>query len=143
MFRIYAPVILVPTAEARQAIGRFLRQAGQAAYREIAMAAKGLEIAHLQFAFRELTLAVCSRIRRDGMVEIELGLGNPRLPAARSPRDSSGRPNPLPTPGAVVPEAGRGKTRTEAPGAFVVRGTWSGRGESNPRVQLGRLPFYH
>ena len=82
LFRIYAPVILVPTAEARQAIGRFLRQAGQAAYREIAMAAKGLEIAHLQFAFRELTLAVCSRIRRDGMVEIELGLGNPRLPAS-------------------------------------------------------------
>ena len=43
------------------------------------MAAKGLEIAHLQFVFRGLTLAVCSRVRRDGIVEIEIGLGDPRL----------------------------------------------------------------
>jgi hypothetical protein len=28
----------------------------------------------------QLTLAVCSRIRRDGVVEIEIGLGDPRLP---------------------------------------------------------------
>jgi hypothetical protein len=44
------------------------------------VATKGLEIAHLQFIFGRLTLAVCSRIRRDGVVEIELGLGDPRLP---------------------------------------------------------------
>ena len=29
----------------------------------------------LQFAFRKLTLAVCSRVRRDGIVEMEMGLG--------------------------------------------------------------------
>lgn len=81
MFRIQAPVLLVPTAEAKAALGRRLRWAGLAAYREIAVAAKGLEIAHLQFAFFDLTLAVCSRVRRDGIVEIELGLGDPRLPA--------------------------------------------------------------
>ena len=81
MFRIQAPILIVPTPEARQALGRRLRWAGLAAYREIAVAAKGLEIAHLQFAFFELTLAVCSRVRRDGMVEIEIGLGDPRLPA--------------------------------------------------------------
>lgn len=46
------------------------------------MAAKGVEIAHLQFAFRGLTLAVCLRVRRDGAVEIEMGLGDPRLPAS-------------------------------------------------------------
>ncbi len=80
MFKIEAPVLIIPTAEARQALGERLRQAGAAAYREIALAAKGLEIAHLQFAFRKLTLAVCSRVRRDGIVEIELGLGDPRLP---------------------------------------------------------------
>ena len=80
MFRIEAPVLIIPTAEARHALGDRLRQAGAAAYREIAVAAKGLEIAHLQFAFRKLTLAVCSRVRRDGIVEIELGLGDPRLP---------------------------------------------------------------
>ena len=81
MFRIQAPILIVPTPEARQALGRRLRWAGLAAYREIAVAVKGLEIAHLQFAFFELTLAVCSRVRRDGMVEIEIGLGDPRLPA--------------------------------------------------------------
>ncbi len=81
MFRIQAPILIVPTVEARKALGHRLRWAGLAAYREIAVAAKGLEIAHLQFAFFELALAVCSRVRRDGIVEIEIGLGDPRLPA--------------------------------------------------------------
>ena len=80
MFQIQAPVLVVPTADATLAAGSHLREAALAAYREIALAAKGLEIAHLQFVFRGLTLAVCSRIRRDGIVEIELGLGDPRLP---------------------------------------------------------------
>ena len=74
-------MLVVPTADARKALGRRLRWAGLAAYREIAVAAKGLEVAHLQFAFFELTLAVCSRVRRDGIVEIEIGLGDPGLPA--------------------------------------------------------------
>ena len=82
MFRIQTPIIVVPTAEARQAVGVHLGAASQAAFREIALAAKGLEIAHLQFAFRELTLAVCSRVRRSGVVEIEMGLGDARLPAS-------------------------------------------------------------
>jgi hypothetical protein len=80
MFRIHAPIIIVPTAEVREALGARLETAGCAAYREIALAAKGLEIAHLQFVFGRVTLAVCSRVRRDGVVEIELGLGDPRLP---------------------------------------------------------------
>jgi hypothetical protein len=81
MFRIQAPILVVPTLEARRALGRDLHQAGLAAYREIAVAAKGLEIAHLQFTFLGRTLAVCSRVRPDGIVEIEIGLGDPRLPA--------------------------------------------------------------
>jgi hypothetical protein len=80
MFRIHAPIIIVPTAEVRETLGPRLGAAGCAAYREIAVAAKGLEIAYLQFVFGRLTLAVCSRVRRDGIVEIELGLGDPRLP---------------------------------------------------------------
>jgi hypothetical protein len=80
MFRVQAPVLIVPTAEAQQTLGVQLRLAALAAYREIAMAAKGLEIAHLQFSFQKLTLAVCSRVRRDGIVEIEIGLGDARLP---------------------------------------------------------------
>jgi hypothetical protein len=80
MFQIHAPILILPTAEVKQVLGRGLRWAGLAAYREIAVAAKGLEIAHLQFAFFEHTLAICSRVRRDGRVEIEIGLGDPRLP---------------------------------------------------------------
>lgn len=82
MFRVQAPILIVPTAEAREALGVHLRLAALAAYREIALAAKGLEIAHLQFSFARLTLAVCSRVRRDGIVEIEIGLGNSRLPTS-------------------------------------------------------------
>ena len=62
--------------EARKALGHRLRSAGLAAHREIVVAAKGLEIEYLQFTFFELTLAVCSRVRRDGIVEIEIGLGD-------------------------------------------------------------------
>ena len=80
MFRIQTPLLVVPTHEARLALGGRLQDAGLAAYREVVVAAKGLEIAHLQFAFHGLTLAVCSRIRRDGIVEIEIGVGDPRLP---------------------------------------------------------------
>src|SRR5262249_39470153 len=79
MFKIHAPFLMIPTAEARQALGGHLQQAALAAYREIALAAKGLEISHLQFVFGRLTLAVCSRVRRDGIVEIEMGVGDPRL----------------------------------------------------------------
>jgi hypothetical protein len=75
MFQIQAPILIVPTADAKLAVGVHLHAAGLAAYREIALAAKGLEIAHLQFVFRGLTLAVCSRVRRDGIVEIEIGRG--------------------------------------------------------------------
>ena len=82
MFQVQAPVLIVPTAEAKLALGERLRAASLAAYREITLAAKGLEIAHLQFVFRGLTLAICSRVRRDGYVEIEIGLGDPRLPAS-------------------------------------------------------------
>jgi hypothetical protein len=94
MFRIHAPILIVPTAEAREAIGPRLQAAGLAAYREIVLAAKGLEIAHLQFVFGRLTLAVCSRVRRDGVVEIELGLGDPRLPKIPSPPRRCGKPKP-------------------------------------------------
>ena len=79
MFQIQAPILIVPTADAKLALGIHLHAAGLAAYREIALAAKGLEIAHLQFVFRGLTLAVCSA-SADGIVEIEIGLGDPRLP---------------------------------------------------------------
>lgn len=81
MFRVQAPIIIIPTAEVRVAVGKHLRAASIDAYRAIAQNGEGLEIAHLQFRFRDRTLAVCSRIRRNGFIEIELGLGDSRLPA--------------------------------------------------------------
>ena len=80
MVRIEVPIIVIPTNDARSALGTRLQEAGLAAYREITVASKGVEIAHLQFVFHGLTLAVCSRVRRSGMVEIEIGMGDPRLP---------------------------------------------------------------
>jgi hypothetical protein len=91
MLRIQAPIVIIPTADAKLALGDHLQAAGLAAYREVTVAAKGLEIAYLQFAFRGLTLAVCSRIRRDGVVEIEIGLGDPRLPKSAFTADRSAR----------------------------------------------------
>ena len=82
MFQVQTPILILPTAEARAALGERLGAAGLAAYREIALAAQGLEIAHLQFVFGRLTLALCSRVRRDGRVEIEIAIGDPRLPAS-------------------------------------------------------------
>lgn len=80
MVRIEVPLIVIPTNDARSALGTRLQEGGLAAYREITVASKGVEIAHLQFVFHGLTLAVCSRVRRSGMVEIEIGMGDPRLP---------------------------------------------------------------
>ena len=80
MYRVQAPILIVPTPEAKEALGVQLRAAALAAHREIAMAAKGLEIAYHQFAFGDLTLAISSRVRKDGLPEIEIGLGDPGFP---------------------------------------------------------------
>lgn len=66
--------------EVNRAADRLIRGAGIAAFREIANAAKGLEIAHIQFEYLGLTLAASSRVRSsDGVIEIEAGIGDPRL----------------------------------------------------------------
>ncbi len=88
MFQVQAPVITVPSAEARAALGVQLRPAALAAWREIARRGQGIEMAHLQIVHSGITLAVCSRVRRNGFIEIELGLGDPRqaarvIPAAQ------------------------------------------------------------
>lgn len=82
MLRIQPPVIVIPTREVESTLGSSLKLAGQAAFREIAVAAKGLEIDFLQFVFGGRTLAVCSRVRRSGVVEIELGFGDKSLPSS-------------------------------------------------------------
>jgi hypothetical protein len=52
-----------------------------AAWLEIARRGKGVELAHFQIVHAGVTLAVCSRLRPDGFIEIELGIGDPRQAA--------------------------------------------------------------
>ena len=96
MLRIHAPIIIVPTAEVREALGPRLEAAGCAAYREIAMAAKGLEIAHLQFVFGRLTLAVCSRIRHDACIPRESPPSRRHMPRAERQAEAPSRASTAP-----------------------------------------------
>ena len=81
VFQVQAPVVIVPSTEARAALGVQLRPAGLAAWRELARRGQGLEMAHFQIVHSGVTLAVCSRLRSNGFIEIGLGLGDPRQAA--------------------------------------------------------------
>ncbi len=90
MFQVQAPVVIVPSTEARAALGPQIRPAALAAWRELARRGEGLEMAHFQIVHTGVTLAVCSRLRPDGFIEIEIeiGLGDPKqaarvIPAAQ------------------------------------------------------------
>jgi len=70
---------------------RSLRPAALAPGWRIARRGKGIEMAHFQIVHTGVTLAVCSRLRPDGFIEIELGIGDPRqaarvIPAAQLQR---------------------------------------------------------
>ena len=88
MFRVHAPVIVIFSTEARAALGTQQHAAGLAAWRALAGLGQGLEMAHFQIAAVGVTLAVSSRLRKDGFIVVELGLGDPRqaarvIPAAQ------------------------------------------------------------
>ena len=71
----------LPTTAARAAFGRRLNDIATAAFRAIARTDKGLKLAHLQFRHGQDLVAVCSRVRKDGELEIEIDVGNEQLPA--------------------------------------------------------------
>ena len=75
-----SPILFRPTLGLRSVLGAEVRAAAACAFREIALALKGLEIEHLRFEFQGITVAVCSRVRHDGRLVIEAGVGNPNLP---------------------------------------------------------------
>lgn len=81
MFQVLAPVLIRPSAEARQALGAQLVPADKAAWREIARIGKGLEFTHLQIHFADTTLAIASHLRADGFIVVEIGLGDARQAA--------------------------------------------------------------
>jgi hypothetical protein len=94
MFQVRTSVIIVPTTEVRQILGVQVRNAALAAWREIARRGEGLEMAHFQITFEGVTLAISSRLRRDGLIEIEIAIGDSKqaarvIPAAELRRAES------------------------------------------------------
>jgi hypothetical protein len=102
----------IPTIEARVQFGLRVETYARDAFRAIALAGKGFEIAHLQFRRGNDVVAVSSRVRTSGEIEIEIGVGNPALPTTvfteeelrKSNRHaaSSQRPGPKRSPGPRV-----------------------------------------
>jgi hypothetical protein len=108
-YRSFASFCYIPTLEARTEFGSRLEGIAAEAFRAIARAGKGLEISYLQFRRGSDLVALSSRVRGSGEIEIEIGVGDPRLPTvvfteeerrssnrhasrpARSPRASSTR----------------------------------------------------
>ena len=104
-YRGFASFRYVPTADARDIFGPRLEAIAIDAFRAIARSAKGFEIAYLQFRRGRDVVAVSSRVRRSGEVEIEIGVGNPRLPTVvfteeqlRKSNRHAGKPARLPPP---------------------------------------------
>ena len=78
MFQVKAPVVINPSTEARAALGDQLRPAAIAAWRALAGLGTGLEMAYFQIVHQGVTLAVSTRVRRNGFIEISLGMGDPK-----------------------------------------------------------------
>jgi hypothetical protein len=80
VYRAFMQFGFLPTSAARTAFGKRLGDIAVAAFRAIAQADKGLEVAHLQFRRGRDLVAICSRVTGDGEVEIEIDVGNGQLP---------------------------------------------------------------
>jgi len=78
--RCFAKFSYIPTAEAQATFSSRLEGIAIEAFRAIALARKGFEIAHLQFRSGADIVAVSSRVRSYGEIEIEIDVGNPSLP---------------------------------------------------------------
>jgi hypothetical protein len=81
MFQVKTCVVIAPSVEARAALGVQIGPAAMAAWKEIARLQQGLEMAHFQILHAGVMIAVCSHLRADGVIEIGLGLGDPKQAA--------------------------------------------------------------
>ena len=82
MFTVKTPFRFNLSPKARLAVGDAIAAVAGAAFREVVLAGEGFELAHLQFGFRGLTLALSSSVSAAGDVEIEADLGDPARPAS-------------------------------------------------------------
>jgi hypothetical protein len=81
MYQVLAPVVIVTSAEARDALGVQVGPAARAAWLEIARRGQGIEMAHFQIVHTGVILAVSTRIQTNGWIEIALAIGDPRQAA--------------------------------------------------------------
>lgn len=76
------PLYYYGTERARTAFGRAIDGVAQEAYLELGRVAEGHDIHHHQFRTRSgVLVAIASRRRRSGAMEIEIDLVTARLPA--------------------------------------------------------------
>jgi len=71
----------IPTGAAEAAFGSRLEPIAAGAIRAILRAGRGFDVAHLQFRRGRDLVAVRSRTRPSGELEVEIDVGNPQLPA--------------------------------------------------------------
>ena len=84
----FAPIHFCPTPAAVAALGHKLPLIAREAFLEIGRVARGYAIHHHQFRTESGDLvAVASRVKRSGIVEIEIDLGQPGLPMRTFTRD--------------------------------------------------------
>ena len=82
MFKAYAPFLIQFSPEARAMLGCSLSAAAPAAFRAVAAAQVGFDLAHVPVTIGDGHYAASSRVMRSGTIVIELDIA----PAALSPR---------------------------------------------------------
>lgn len=77
----YLPFRFTATPAARERLKGGLREAASAAAQAIVAQRKGLEVHFLQVKTQGELLAICSRVSKRGILEIEIDLGDAKWPS--------------------------------------------------------------
>lgn len=83
------PLHFLATPDAREAFGRDVAAVARAAFLEIGKLDAGFAVHHHAFRVLGRTVAVASRVKASGIVEIELDVVEARLPARTITRQNA------------------------------------------------------
>lgn len=90
--KAWAPIHFLSTSAAAAALGQKLPDVAREAFLEIGRVARGYAIHHHQFRTQAGDLvAVASRVKPSGIVEIDIDLGLPGQPARTFTQDDAAR----------------------------------------------------
>jgi hypothetical protein len=93
MNRTVVPLYYYGTDRARAAFGRDLEVVAQEAYLQLGRVAEGQDLHHHQFRTRSgVLVAIASRRRKSGAVEVEIDLVTARMPARTFTAEAARRP---------------------------------------------------